>query len=63
MSGESSGRVASCENGGVSSSIGLISKAQTATAEILWALHAVNHNYSVSLLHEPEQQTEQKYVF
>ena len=48
MSGESSGRVASCESGGVSSSIGLISKAQTATAEILWALHAVKHNYSAS---------------
>ena len=48
MSDESSGRIASCESGGVSSSIDLISKAQTATVEILWALHAVKHNYSAS---------------
>ena len=41
VSGESSGRVTSCESSGVSPSIGLVSKSQTTTAEILWVLHTV----------------------
>ena len=48
ISGESSGRVASCESSGVSRSIGLVSKSQTTTAEILWVLHTVMNNYSAS---------------
>ena len=46
VSGESSGRVASCESSGsISPSISFVSKSQTATTEILWTLHAVKYNY------------------
>ena len=50
VSGESSGRVASCESSGsISLSISFESKSQTANAEILQDLHAVKHNYSANL--------------
>ena len=48
VSSESSGRVASCESRGISSSIGLVSKSQITTTEMLWTLHTVKHNYSAS---------------
>ena len=50
VSGENSGRVASCESSGSSRSpsISYVNKSQTATAEILWALHTVKHNYSAN---------------
>ena len=46
--GESSGTIASCQSSGssISPSISFVSKSQTATTEILWAIHAVKHNYS-----------------
>ena len=44
VSGESSGRVASCESSGACPLIGLVSKSQTTTAEILRVLHTPKHN-------------------